>query len=107
MIAVMHYLQIWRVYLLGTKLLVITNNVANIFFKSQKKLSSRQTHWQEFLEEYDFEWWHKPGRHNQVVDALRQREIHDYVIAIFQITTDFLDQIRTCAESDSDYQKLI
>ena len=33
---VVHCLQIWQFYLLGTKFLVITDNVANTFFKSQK-----------------------------------------------------------------------
>ena len=33
MTAVVHYLQIWWVYLLGTKFLVIIDNVANTFFK--------------------------------------------------------------------------
>ena len=55
MTAVVHCLQIWRVYLLGTKFMVLTDNVANTFFKTQKKLSPRQVRWQEFLEEYDFE----------------------------------------------------
>ena len=41
MTAVVHCLQTWQVYLLGPKFLVITNNVANTFFKSKKKLSSR------------------------------------------------------------------
>ncbi|XP_075097894.1 putative mitochondrial protein AtMg00860 [Nicotiana tabacum] len=35
-------LEIWRVYLLGTKFVIRTNNVANTFFKKQKKLSPKQ-----------------------------------------------------------------
>ena len=45
MTAVVHCLQIWPFYLLGTMFLVITDNVANTFFKSQKKLSPRQARW--------------------------------------------------------------
>lgn len=67
--------------------MVLTDNVASIFFKTQKKLSPRQARWQEFLEEYDFEWQHKPGRHNQVADALSRKEIADYVAAISNIET--------------------
>lgn len=33
MVAVVHYLQTWRVYLLGTRFVVHTDNVANTFFK--------------------------------------------------------------------------
>ena len=49
MVAVVHCLRVWRVYLLGTRFLVRTDNVANIFFKTQKKLSPKQARWQEFL----------------------------------------------------------
>ena len=70
MTAVVHCLHTWRVYLLGTKFVVVTDNVANTFFKTQKKLSPKQARWQEFLQEYDFVWKHKPGRHNQVAHAL-------------------------------------
>jgi hypothetical protein len=61
MTAVVHCLGVWRVYLLGPKFVVKTDNMANTFFKTQKKLSQRQARWQEFLAEYDFEWKHKPG----------------------------------------------
>ena len=36
MIAVVHCLLEWRVYLLGPKFMVRTNNVANTFFNTQK-----------------------------------------------------------------------
>ena len=49
MLAVIHCLQVWRVYLLGTKFVEKTDNVANTYFSTQKKLSPRQTRWQEFL----------------------------------------------------------
>lgn len=39
MLVGVHYLRVWRVYLFGTKFLVRTNNVANTFSKTQKKLS--------------------------------------------------------------------
>ena len=75
MVAVVHCLQVWRVYLLGTRFVVRTDNVANTFFKTQKKLSLKQARWQEFLAEYDFMWEHKPGNQNQVVDALSRKEV--------------------------------
>ena len=39
MIVVVHCLLAWRVYLLGPKFVLLTNNVANTFFNSQNKLS--------------------------------------------------------------------
>ena len=41
MTAVVHCLQQWRHYLLGGIFTVVTDNVANTFFKTQKKLSAR------------------------------------------------------------------
>ena len=34
MVVVVHYLQVWRVYLLGTRFVVRIDNVANTFFKT-------------------------------------------------------------------------
>ena len=56
MTVVVHYLQQWRHYLLGSIFTVVTDNVANTFFKTQKKLSPRQARWQEFLADFRFEW---------------------------------------------------
>ena len=71
MLAVVHCPRIWRHYLLGTKFVVLTDNVANTFF--QKNLSTKQARWMEFLEEYDFTWQHKSGKHNMVPDALSRK----------------------------------
>ena len=70
MIVVVHCLLTGRVYLLGPKFVVRTDNVANTFFNTQKKLSPKQARWQELPQEYDFVWEHKPDKHNQVVDVL-------------------------------------
>ena len=45
MIAVVHCLLAWRVYLLAPKVVVKTDNVANTFFNTQKKLSPKQARW--------------------------------------------------------------
>jgi hypothetical protein len=88
MLAVIHCLLVWRVYLLGTKFTVRTDNVANTFFHSQKKLSPKQARWQEFLQEYDFMWEHKPGRHNLVADALSRKSVDETVAALSRVESD-------------------
>jgi hypothetical protein len=107
MTAVVHCLGIWRVYLLGPKFVVKTDNVANTFFWTQKKLSQRQARWQEFLAEYDFVWKHKPGSHNQVADALSRREVIATVLAIAQVESDMLCRLRQAAGEDAAYKKLV
>ncbi|KAG6522526.1 hypothetical protein ZIOFF_019666 [Zingiber officinale] len=107
MVAVVHCLQVWRVYLLGTKFLVRTDNVANTFFATQKKLSPKQARWQEFLAEYDFAWEHKPGKHNQVADALSRKEVFATFYSISRVESDMLDRIKAVAASDTTYGKLV
>ncbi|KAK4380988.1 RNA-directed DNA polymerase [Sesamum angolense] len=79
MTAVIYCLEAWRHYLLGTKFTIVTDNVANTYFKTQQKLSPKQTHWQEFLGEFDFELVHQPGKHNDVADALSRKLVEEYV----------------------------
>ncbi|KAL0336585.1 UNVERIFIED_CONTAM: hypothetical protein Sradi_4870400 [Sesamum radiatum] len=66
-------LDAWRHYLLGTKFILVIDNMANTYFKTQEKLSPKQARWQEFLGEFDFEGVHRLGKHNDVVDALSKK----------------------------------
>ena len=59
--AVIHFLENWKHYWIGMRFIVVTENVANTFFKTQKKLTAKQARWQEFLVDFDFVWVHKPG----------------------------------------------
>ena len=59
---VIHYLQVWRHYLLGSKFIVNTDNVAVIHFFVQPKLTPKQAWWQEFVPEFDFYFEHKSRR---------------------------------------------
>ena len=65
----------------------------------------KQARWQEFLAEYDFMWEHKPGKHNQVADALSRKEVFVAVYSISKLETDFYDRIRLCTANDSLYVK--
>ena len=52
-------------------------------------------------------WVHKPGRHNQVEDALSRKEVVSYVGSLSLVVTDFKDQVRLEVSLDSTYQKLV
>ena len=45
MTAIIHCLRTWRHYLLGSKVTILTDNVAISYFQTQKKLSSKQVRW--------------------------------------------------------------
>ncbi|KAK3030029.1 hypothetical protein RJ639_038128 [Escallonia herrerae] len=54
MTAVVHCLRTWRHYLLGSRFLIKTDNIATSYFQSQRKLSPKQVRWQDFLAEFDY-----------------------------------------------------
>jgi hypothetical protein len=62
-------------------------------------LSPRQARWQEFLAEYDFEWEHRPGRHNQVADTLSRKAV-EVVAALTQPESDFVGKLKDRAKED-------
>ncbi|KAL2248706.1 UNVERIFIED_CONTAM: Retrovirus-related Pol polyprotein from transposon 17.6 [Sesamum indicum] len=63
-LAVVHCLQLWRHYLLGSPFVVRTDNTAASHFMLQLKLTSRQTHWQELLSEFHFVLEYRAGSSN-------------------------------------------
>ncbi|KAK3042183.1 hypothetical protein RJ639_001303 [Escallonia herrerae] len=54
MTVVVHCLRTWRHYLLGSRFLIKTDNIATSYFQSQRKLSPKQARWQDFLAEFDY-----------------------------------------------------
>ena len=107
MIAVIYYLDTWKHYLRGTRFMVVTNNVANTFFTTQKKLTAKQARWQGFLADFNFLWVHRAGRHNQVADALSCKKVAEFVGSLSQVVADFSARVRQEAPQDSIYNKLV
>ncbi|KZV17697.1 hypothetical protein F511_28095 [Dorcoceras hygrometricum] len=50
---------------------------------------------------------HKPGKLNEVVDALSRKSTQDYVAALSVVESNFLEHIQEAARSDATYQKLL
>ena len=73
MTAVVHCLRTWRHYLLGSKFVVLTDNIETSYFLTQKKLTPKQARWQDFLVEFDYTLEYKPGKANVVADALSRK----------------------------------
>nr|GEW77022.1 hypothetical protein VITISV_037851 [Tanacetum cinerariifolium] len=72
-LAIVHCLRIWRHYLLGSRFVIKTDNIATSYFQTQKKLSPKQARWQDFLPEFDYRLEYKPGKANVVADALSRK----------------------------------
>ena len=103
MMAVVHFLEIWKHYLLGIKFVVVTDNVANTYFKTQKKLTPKQARWQEFLVEFDFSWVHRLRSQNHVADALSKKKVKTFVASLSTVQSDFLERTRQQVDADKNY----
>ncbi|KAL0352121.1 UNVERIFIED_CONTAM: RNA-directed DNA polymerase [Sesamum calycinum] len=44
--------------------------------------------WQEFLGEFNFDWVHRPDKHNDVADALSQKLVEEFVAALTVVESD-------------------
>lgn len=106
MTAIVHCLRTWRHYLLGSKFVVRTDNIATSYFQTQKKLSPKQARWQDFLAEFDMWIEYKPGRTNLVADALsRKAELVSLKLqertAVSQFRSALSDRIKGVLQYDA------
>ncbi|KAJ0894123.1 putative nucleotidyltransferase, Ribonuclease H [Helianthus annuus] len=104
MTAVVHCLRTWRHYLLGSRFVIKTDNVATSYFQTQKKLSPKQARWQDFLAEFDYVLEYKPGKANVVADALSRKA---ELAAITRPTFDIQDQIKEGLNQDPFAKHLV
>jgi len=56
------------------KFLIRTDHNNLKYFKTPQKISPRQARWHEFLQDYNFEIIHFPGKSNTIADLLSQRK---------------------------------
>ncbi|MCO5555335.1 hypothetical protein L7F22_008881 [Adiantum nelumboides] len=73
LLAVLHVLDSWKHYLLGTPFILRTDHQSLKYFMTQTKLSDKQMRWANFLSRFNFHISHIVGKHNQVADALSRR----------------------------------
>ncbi|GJV01079.1 reverse transcriptase [Tanacetum coccineum] len=104
MTAVVHCLRIWRHYLLGSRFVIKTDNIATSYFQTQKKLSPKQAHWQDFLAEFDYQLEYKQGKANVVADAFSHKA---EFVAITQAQFFLQDRIKEGLEHDPLAKKII
>ena len=62
---------------------------------------------EEFLADFDFVWVHKPGRQDQLANAVSRKEVAGYVGSLSRVVADFTERIRQETPQDLIYQKLV
>ena len=73
MAAVVFALKIWRSYLYGAKVQLLTDHKSLKYIFTQPELNLRQRRWMEFVADYDLDIAYHPGKANLVADALSRR----------------------------------
>jgi len=62
LLAIIHALQTWKIYLGGQQFVVYTDHHSLTYLQTQPVLSKRQARWVEFLQEFDFKIIYQPGK---------------------------------------------
>ncbi|KAF8105831.1 hypothetical protein N665_0154s0001 [Sinapis alba] len=73
MASVVFALKIWRSYLYGAKVQILTDHKSLKYIFTQPEFNLRQRRWMEFVADYDLEIAYHPGKANLVADALIRR----------------------------------
>jgi hypothetical protein len=88
LLAIIHAIRTWRMYLEGQHFTVETDHASLEYIKTQSNLSRRQARWLETLQSQDFEVRYRPGKTNIVADALSRKP---HLNAITTLTTTLAD----------------
>ena len=70
MLALVHALKKWKHYLMGSRTLVYTDNSPLRYWRTAENLSPRQIRWLSYIQMFDIEVVHLPGKDNTAADAL-------------------------------------
>ena len=73
MAAVVFALKIWRSYLYGAKVQILTDHKSLKYIFTQLELNLRQRRWMEFVADYDLDIAYHLGKANLVADSLSRR----------------------------------
>jgi hypothetical protein len=76
LLAIIYAIKAFRYLLLGAqeKFLIRSDHENLKYFKSPQKITPHQARWQQFLQDYNFELIHFPGKSNTIADLLSQRK---------------------------------
>ena len=70
----MYCLKTWQHYLELHKTKVYTDNMSLKYFETQAHMSAKQLRWHDILALMNIDLIHKPGRDNEMPDALSRKE---------------------------------
>jgi hypothetical protein len=94
MLSILHVVDLWRPYILGTCFQIKTNHQSLKYFLEQCISSPRQQKWVTKLFGYDYDIIYKKGKDNVVVDALSQKyEDEGSIFSLSFVVQDWLQDV--------------
>ena len=107
LLAIIHALRVWRVYLEGRKFSIKSDHATLTHFKNQLTLTRRQARWMEIMEQYDYTIEHIPGKQNIVPDVLSRRwDLQANAIMAATLDPGIIEEIKEGIDQDHDFQKV-
>ena len=105
LLALVHMLKKWRVYLMGNRVQVLTDNASLTWLMTQKQLSNRQARWLQLIQTYDLDIKYIKGSINLVADALSRRFVESNTFTVNN--NDFIQTIKQQLIKDSYFKDIV
>jgi hypothetical protein len=104
--AIVHSLNMWRHYLLGSIFVLMTDHSGLRYLFDQPKLNVRQARWIALLSEFDFEIKHIKGKENRVVDSLSRSMKLVHLAAVSTNESDIKERVKTAQETNAFFKTM-
>ena len=108
LLAIMHALSKWRVYLHGRPFTLYTDHATLKHFQTQLNLTGCPARWSLFLQGFHYKTEHLEGRKNVIADAISRRpDLQVAAISEMKSPAAIQDQISKELSQDSDFEPIM
>jgi len=92
-VAIIHYLKMWRHYLLGGRLVLTSDHNGLRYLFDQPNQNDRKARWLAMILEFEFDIRYIKGKENKVTDALSRMIQVNHIAVMISYQTNLQDHI--------------